>query len=110
MTLMKLAWPDPEKKKILPVLMGLSMVLSAAHATEDYAELTGKGCTHCHIDPSGGSELTPAGKDYFAGLTLADESGAERGSRIEVRGVFHYLRLLTGYLHIFIGIFWFGTR
>ena len=98
--------------KTLPaIIMVLAMCLvrAPAHATEEYSELTGKGCVHCHLDPSGGAELTAAGKAYFAGLTLSEEGGPETGSKSGFNGVFHYIRLAAGYLHILMGLFWFGT-
>ena len=33
-------------------------------ATEEFAETTGRECAVCHLDPSGGGELSPAGTAY----------------------------------------------
>ena len=35
----------------LPILLGVLLCLfrTAAMGTEEYSELTGKGCVHCHI-------------------------------------------------------------
>jgi hypothetical protein len=38
------------------------------NATEEYADQTGKSCTHCHLDRSGGGELTQAGEKYLEKL------------------------------------------
>ena len=98
-------------RTLVAIMVGLVLCLfqSAANATEAYSELTGKGCGYCHRDPSGGSELTTEGKDYLGKLTLADEDGLETASQLGTKGPLHFLRLIAGYLHILMGIFWFGT-
>ena len=35
-------------------------------STEEYAEKTAKDCQTCHIDPSGGAELTEEGKEFIS--------------------------------------------
>lgn len=97
------------KTLLLTVMMGLCLFLSPTSATEEFAGLTGKRCAYCHVDPSGGSELTTAGKDYLGKLTLADEAVTETASKTGSKGIFQYLRFIAGYLHILMGIFWFGT-
>lgn len=71
-------------------------------ATEEYAEQTGLSCSFCHLDASGGGELTVAGKSYAA--THLGKNG-NRGDDMLARG----LRLLAGFIHFFTAIFWFGT-
>jgi predicted heme/steroid binding protein len=73
-----------------------------SYGTEEYAMKTGKDCGFCHIDPSGGGELTSAGKAYQASLHPG-EGVAETGA---VKRVF---RLVIGFIHILTGFFWFGT-
>ncbi len=87
----------------------LGLLLSPVHATDEYAELTGKSCKFCHIDTSGGGELTAAGQEYHRHLTLADESGTEDSKRSEKNAFLHYLRFVAGLLHLFTAVFWFGT-
>lgn len=74
-------------------------------ATEEFAETTGRECAVCHLDPSGGGELSPAGAGYAlflgAGSTTATDSAPVAAS--------HWFRLVVGYLHILFGFFWFGT-
>ncbi len=80
------------------------LFLPLADATEEMAEKTGKTCAACHFDPSGGGELTRAGKDYL--LTLSEN--AEEKEAIPA-GWKKALRLIAGYLHLLTAIFWFGT-
>jgi predicted heme/steroid binding protein/uncharacterized membrane protein len=71
-------------------------------ATEEIAGETGYECSYCHLDPSGGGELTVKG-DLF--LEQAEKSGT-----VTSLGTFDKLfRLLTGYLHILFAVLWFGT-
>lgn len=74
-------------------------------ATEEFAETTGRECAVCHLDPSGGGELSPAGAGYAlflgAGSATATDSAPVAAS--------HWFRLVVGYLHILFGFFWFGT-
>lgn len=72
-------------------------------ATEEYAERTGKECASCHLDPSGGSELTHEGEEFQKGLDSESDGVSKVSSGISI------LRFICGYLHIFTAIFWFGT-
>jgi predicted heme/steroid binding protein/uncharacterized membrane protein len=66
------------------------------------AERTGKDCSHCHVDPGGGGELTAAGKEFLAAETAAGTAPAPSAARRAVRFV-------AGFLHIVVGVLWFGT-
>jgi predicted heme/steroid binding protein/uncharacterized membrane protein len=78
-------------------------------STEEYAEKTGKSCTHCHMGSSGGSELTKQGEEYLE-MLLSEEEGGLRDTDISTRSsASRFFRLFIGYLHILTGIFWFGT-
>ncbi len=72
-------------------------------ATEEYAEKTGNECAACHVDPSGGSELTEQGEEFQKDLD-SEGAGISRTSRF-----IPILRFIIGYLHILTGVFWFGT-
>ena len=88
--------------KLLLILSLFSLLLAAPlWATDEYAESTGRDCAVCHIDPSGGGELTTAGHAYASFLQGTDtaEPGAD----------FSLFKLIVGYLHVLFGIFWFGT-
>ena len=74
----------------------------ACNATEIYAKQTGRSCSSCHLDPGGGGELTPAGKEFAA--TLAPHTQSRSAASLN-RGV----RFVAGYLHLITGILWFGT-
>ena len=64
-------------------------------ANEEYAQQTEKKCSSCHIDPSGGDELTAEGLKFQSQL----ESTADQ---VIVSSI---LRLIAGYLHILTGVF-----
>jgi predicted heme/steroid binding protein/uncharacterized membrane protein len=72
------------------------------NATEIYAAQTGRSCSSCHLDPGGGGELTPAGKQFAATLTAQSQSP-------KVALLHKGLRFVAGYLHLITAIFWFGT-
>jgi predicted heme/steroid binding protein len=74
----------------------------AANATEIYAKQTGRSCSSCHLDPGGGGELTPAGKEFAA--TLASQAQSPSMSLAN-----RCVRFVAGYLHLIIAILWFGT-
>lgn len=72
------------------------LITPRSYATVELAEQTGKDCGACHIDPDGGGGLTKEGKTYLTG-----QSTAFSWRRM--------VRLISGFLHIFMGVFWFGT-
>ncbi len=75
--------------------------------TPEYAGKTKKECAYCHIDPSGGDELTARGKGYLLSLEGEKNIAAEsEGQSVTSKDI---LRLVTFYLHIITAIFWFGT-
>lgn len=84
------------------VLFLLLMTPQLSVSTEEYAKQTGQACTSCHLDPSGGGELTAAGRT-FAEANHADTKNPEKGMILKV------FRLVIGYLHFLTAIFWFGT-
>lgn len=71
-------------------------------ATEEFAAQTGQSCSYCHLDPSGGGELTAQGEAYIA-------AQAEAGTPVAPSGFAKLLRLLVGSLHLLTAVFWFGT-
>jgi predicted heme/steroid binding protein len=79
------------------------------NSTEEYAEKTGKSCAYCHLDPSGGAELTKAGKDFLESLTRDTKAKEAKAFKQEGKGIAHFIRFLAGFLHIITAIFWFGT-
>jgi len=79
------------------------------NSTEEYAEKTGKSCTHCHLGASGGGELTDAGVDYLEKLLSEEESGQSTTKAVSRSAASKVFRLVIGFLHIVTGIFWFGT-
>ena len=90
--------------KTIPALVVLLIFMSFAApvswATEEFAQKTGLTCAFCHENPSGGGNLTDAGKKYLAQL-----SGKVRTLSTAQR----YVRLVIGYLHILAGVVWFGA-
>ncbi|NTV13431.1 MAG: cytochrome B5 [Desulfobulbaceae bacterium] len=83
-------------------LTGLLFSVLPGIATEEYAKKTGRICAACHLDPTGGGELTAAGT-AFANTRL-NKTAAPQATLL-AKG----FRLLIGYLHFLTAIFWFGT-
>lgn len=85
------------------------MSVPFGNATEEYGEKTGKSCKHCHLDSSGGGELTKAGENFLENLLEEtkeiDTNTIQRGKK----GIMHYVRFLAGLIHFITAIFWFGT-
>jgi len=71
-------------------------------ATEDFARKTGKDCSFCHLDPSGGGELTKAGEGFLATLPGTKGEKADRSAS-------QLIRFAAGLIHLFTAILWFGT-
>ncbi len=92
------------------IVTGLCLALLAllwggtVNATEEYATQTGKECGACHLNPSGGGELTGAGKDFQSRLHPAPSGSPSAGHLFS-----RVLRLLAGYVHLLTVIIWFGT-
>jgi predicted heme/steroid binding protein len=87
------------------VLLSLYFLLFLAppvKATEEYAKQTGQTCAACHLDQTGGGELTGVGK-IFASTRISKM--ASPNAIIFAKA----FRLLAGYLHFLTAIFWFGT-
>jgi predicted heme/steroid binding protein/uncharacterized membrane protein len=85
------------------LLFLLPLLLAApARATDEMAERTGKDCSHCHVDPSGGGELTAAGKEFQA-------EEAAKGGGAAPSPLRHAVRFAAGLLHLVTGVLWFGT-
>ncbi len=88
----------------------LILLLSCfGNATEEMAEKTGKSCAFCHLDPSGGGELTEAGKDYLKKSAIEGKEAREEVDRSGRKKASDMIRFFIGYLHILTAIFWFGT-
>ncbi len=72
-------------------------------ATEEFARETGRACRDCHLDPSGGGELSAAGKAFLAGR-------AEAGNAHPYPSPLHHgIRFAAGFLHLLTAVMWFGT-
>ena len=88
---------------LLSVFCALAFLPSHGSGTEGYAAQTGKGCGACHLDPSGGGELTAEGEAFRRERAAAGQPVAEP-SRWR-----HTVRFVAGFLHLFIAVLWFGT-
>jgi predicted heme/steroid binding protein len=82
----------------------------SADALEEYALKTGKECGYCHLNRAGGGELTAEGKRFelhhsFSVVTpeVAKAARAADGAPSRV------IRLASGYIHLLVAMFWFGT-
>lgn len=86
----------------LLLILILFGVTQTGLATEEIAAATGQDCGYCHLDQSGGGELTDAGAAFLIDATSAGEIGTlSTGSKI--------FRFIIGYLHILFAVLWFGT-
>ena len=85
-------------------LMLLSVLgyASWAEATEEYALRTGKNCDACHNDPAGGGGLTEEGLRFQRTLGKAAAPAPQRP-------ILRAVRFVTGFVHLFTAILWFGT-
>lgn len=84
----------------------LASTPTRAGATEEYARLTGKQCSACHLDPAGGGELTSAGKAFQSSHAVPGSVAHPAGNSAKLP---HLLHFLAGYIHLLGAIFWFGT-
>jgi predicted heme/steroid binding protein len=97
--------------RLYPIVIALLLLLAVpspkAGATEEYARLTGKQCSACHLDPAGGGELTREGKAFQHSHAVSSAGGVEQPHGRSTP--LHLLHFLAGYLHLLVAIFWFGT-
>ncbi len=73
-----------------------------AFATPEYSKKTGMTCTHCHINPAGGGDLTEEGKIFLEQLKQLQLYHP-------LSGTGKAMRVAVGYLHLLSAIAWFGT-
>ena len=92
------------KIHIFLFLLFSSLIFSVSHATEEYAETTGKDCEACHIDPLGGGDLTEFGTGFF--VSINPSASSDRTSKDTTSKV---IKLIAGYIHIITAFMWFGT-
>jgi predicted heme/steroid binding protein/uncharacterized membrane protein len=95
--------------RLCTVIILLLIFSSLGSATEEMAEKTGKSCAFCHLDPSGGGELTEAGNNYLKKLAREGDETQKEVLQAGRRKASDFIRLFAGYLHILTAIFWFGT-
>jgi predicted heme/steroid binding protein/uncharacterized membrane protein len=96
----------PSGKAALFLFAALLLVAAAPSrgtATEEFAAQTGKACGFCHLDPSGGGELTAEGKAFLRSRAAAGQAVPEVG------GLRRVVRFTAGFLHLFTAVLWFGT-
>jgi predicted heme/steroid binding protein len=84
------------------VLLLLFCWVTPVMATEEFSQETGHDCSYCHIDPTGGGELTVQGENFIVARAAA-------GTPVVPSGFSRMLRLLIGTLHLLTAVFWFGT-
>lgn len=85
------------------------LIVPYGNTTEELAEKTGKSCKFCHLDPSGGGELTKAGKDFFLKISTNSKDKPKKIVQSGRKRFLHYVYFIAGYLHILTAILWFGT-
>ena len=89
-------------KTFILVFILLSLIIPPSFATEEFATQTKRECSICHIDRSGGGELTAAGSGYD--LFLATDENKDPG--ITPISIFKFF---IGFIHLATGFLWFGT-
>lgn len=72
------------------------------HCTTEYAGQTGKICSDCHIDTTGGGKLTKEGESFKDDLRI-------KGHYRVLSPFQRIVRFIIGYLHTITAIIWFGT-
>jgi predicted heme/steroid binding protein len=70
--------------------------------TEEYAEQTRKECSQCHVDPSGGAELTAEGKTFAKDLEI-------KGLYTLTTSKERPIKIVIGFLHMMTAFVWFGS-
>jgi predicted heme/steroid binding protein len=71
-------------------------------ATTDYAHQTGMECRQCHVDATGGGQLTRIGEQFIADMK-------EKGLYRPLSKAQKIVRFCIGYIHLLTAIVWFGT-
>lgn len=75
---------------------------SLSSATPEFAQQTGLICADCHIEPSGGGQLTERGKAFLEDLQ-------KKQNYRPLTSAQKIIRLFIGYLHMMAAITWFGA-
>ncbi|MGD2145662.1 MAG: multiheme c-type cytochrome [Anaerolineae bacterium] len=80
---------------------------STSLATVDYARQTGQPCATCHVRPEGGGELNALGVAYARGgyQWPVEEVGESYAPSNWAKTA----KLIVGYVHLSVAVFWFGT-
>jgi predicted heme/steroid binding protein/uncharacterized membrane protein len=85
---------------------------TSAGALEEYALKTGKECGYCHLNRAGGGELTVEGKRFELHHSFSDTTTKSGGAPLAhaAQGApSRIIRLVSGYIHLLVAMFWFGT-
>ena len=83
-------------------LVAMLLLPAPGRATEELARQTGMACSACHLDPSGGGELTAEGQAFVAARAAGGKASAPSPFR-------HAVRFGAGFLHLLTAVMWFGT-
>jgi len=88
----------------LAIIIPLMVILlpSSGFGTVEYAGRTGKACGYCHVEATGGGQLTKDGEAFRDDLRI-------KGQYRVLRPVQRVVRFIIGYLHTLTAILWFGT-
>jgi predicted heme/steroid binding protein/uncharacterized membrane protein len=90
-------------RKFLKTLLFLGILFPvAAYALPEYSERTGKDCSYCHVDSSGGGALTKDGEAFRDGPDAVNNKDAKTSGG-------GFVKLAAGFLHLLFAIVWFGT-
>lgn len=95
-------WRENFMLRLMVIVLLLFCCAGSVLATEEFAAQSGQECGYCHLEPSGGGELTAQGEAFSAARAVA-------GMPVGPSGFARLLRLLVGTLHLLTAVFWFGT-
>ena len=94
---------------VISLLLLHLFILSPAHATNDYALKTGKGCIFCHQESTGGN-LKTAGLAYIRNGYQYPISERILSKAEALQTSFHTsFRFIIGYLHLLAAVVFFGA-
>jgi len=107
MILMQLSSRDRLKivsfRSLLVLAFSIFLLMpSSGFCTTEHAGQTGKVCSDCHVDPTGGGKLTKDGAAFKDDLRIKEQYR-------DLSPFQRIVRFIIGYFHTLTAIMWFGT-
>lgn len=85
----------------------VALLSGRAETMPEYSDVLAKDCAYCHVDSSGGGELTDKGTDFSA--FLKEDDAATEESVSEPPLAKKALWFLVGFVHFSAGFIWLGA-